>query len=68
MSNINQKKKCFPKKRVKNQGMWIHGINGSVIIDHSERETCNTGPGSLLLTLFDEAGRKEGTKCLPPVV
>jgi hypothetical protein len=48
--------------------MWIHGMNGSVIIDHSERETYNTGPGSLLLTLFGEADRKEGTKCLPPVV
>jgi hypothetical protein len=46
--------------------MWIHGINGSFIIDHSE--TYNTGPGSLLLTLFGEEGRKEGTKCLPPVV
>jgi hypothetical protein len=28
----------------------------------------NTGPGSLLLTLFGEADHKEGTKCLPPVV
>jgi len=46
----------------------MHGINGSIITDHSERETCDTSPGSLLLTLFGEAGRKEETKCLPPVV
>jgi hypothetical protein len=48
--------------------MYIHGINGSVISDRSEKETCDTSPGSLLLTLFGEAGHKEGTKCLPPVV
>jgi hypothetical protein len=46
----------------------MHGINSSVITDHSGTETHKIGTGNKLLTLFGEAGRTEGTKCLPPVV